>query len=210
MHNHHHQSTTPPPLVHNRKKKKNPKSPVKFNHAVGYFDDKYGGFGRSRSDLGSNLYGKRSEESPHYDSIRDEGRKVELYGARGTAPKSSTWAPTFDHYGRSIGFGSGKDSTVTSNSSKIVRAVPKAETQQDVKSGVQKLRVKLLPESSSEHHGCSLLGTTMTFSEWERGNVSEWERWNEGMNKKRTVWNKKLLFCFCSKLQCTSIYRCAL
>uniref|UniRef100_A0A7N2KNJ5 Uncharacterized protein n=1 Tax=Quercus lobata TaxID=97700 RepID=A0A7N2KNJ5_QUELO len=66
---------------------------------------------------------------------------------------------------RSIGFGSGKDSTVTSNSSKIVRAVPKAETQQDVKSGVQKLRVKLLSESSSEHHGCSLPGTTMSFSE---------------------------------------------
>ena len=71
---------------------------MNINHAVGYFDDKYGGFGRSRSDLGSNLYGKWSEESPHYDSIRDEGRKVELYGARGTAPKSSTWAPTFDHY----------------------------------------------------------------------------------------------------------------
>ena len=76
---------------------------------------------------------------------------MEPYGARGTAPKSSTWAPTFDDYGRSIGFGSGKDSTVTSNSSKIVRAVPKAETQQDVKSGVQKFRVKLLPESLGQN-----------------------------------------------------------
>ena len=76
---------------------------------------------------------------------------MELYGARGTAPKSSTWAPTFDHYGRSIGFGSGKDSTVTPNLSKIVRAVPKAETQQDVKSGVQKFRVKLLPESLGQN-----------------------------------------------------------
>jgi hypothetical protein len=73
-----------------------------------------------------------------------EGPKAEPYGARGTAPKSSTWA-SFDDYGRSISFGSGKDSPV--NSSKIVRAVPKAETQQDVKSGVQKFRVKLLPES---------------------------------------------------------------
>ena len=111
---------------------------MKFDHANEYFDDKYEGFGWSRSDP----YGKRSEESPHYDLIRDddayayEGGKVEPYGARGTALKSSTWAPTFDDYGRSIGFGSEKDLTVTSNSSKIVRAVPKAETQQDVKSGV--------------------------------------------------------------------------
>ncbi|KAK7835218.1 protein free1 [Quercus suber] len=118
---------------------------------------KYGGFGWSRSDLGSDPYGKRSEESPRCDSIRDdgayayEGGKVKQYGARGTAPKSSTWAPTFDDYGRSIGFGSEKDSTVTSNSSKIVRVVPKAETQQDVKSGVQKFRVKLLPESLGQN-----------------------------------------------------------
>nr|POF10715.1 protein free1 [Quercus suber] len=117
----------------------------------------YGGFGWSWSDLGSNPYGKRSEESPRCDSIRDdgayayEGGKVKPYGAQGTAPKSLTWAPTFDDYGRSIGFCSGKDSTVTSNSSKIVRAVPKAETQQDVKSGVQKFRVKLLPESLGQN-----------------------------------------------------------
>nr|POE99747.1 protein free1 [Quercus suber] len=77
--------------------------------------------------------------------------KVKPYGAQGTAPKSSTWAPTFGDYGRSIGFCFGKDSTVTSNSSKIVRAVPKAETQQDVKSGVQKFWVKLLPESLGQN-----------------------------------------------------------
>ena len=106
---------------------------MKFDHTRGYFDDRYGGFGRSRSDLGSDLYGKRLEESPCYDSIRNdsayvyEGGKVELYEARGTTPKSLTRAPTFNNYGRSISFGSGKDSTVTSNSSKIVRAVPKAE-----------------------------------------------------------------------------------
>ena len=117
---------------------------MKFDHAGEYFDDKYGGFGWSRSDLGSDPYGKQLEESPRYDSIRDdgahayEGGKVEPYRAWGTAPKSSMWVPTVDDYGRSIGFGSGKDSTVTSNSSKIVRAVPKAETQQDLKSGVQK------------------------------------------------------------------------
>ena len=115
---------------------------MKFDHASEYFDDKYGGFGWSRSDLGSDLYGKRSEESPRYDSIRDdgaygyEGGKVELYGARGTASKSSTWAPTFDNYGRSIGFSSGKDLTVTSNLSKIVRF---------------RFRFKLLPESPGQN-----------------------------------------------------------
>jgi hypothetical protein len=119
---------------------------VKFDSTGPYFDE-YGGFGRSRSDLGSDPYGKRSESLSRNDSdgvYAYEGPKAEPYGARGTAPKSSTWA-SFDDYGRSISFGSGKDSPV--NSSKIVRAVPKAETQQDVKSGVQKFRVKLLPES---------------------------------------------------------------
>ena len=130
---------------------------MKFDHTDGYFDDRYGGFGQSQSVLGSDLYGKRSEESPRYNSIRDdgeyayEGGKVEPYRARGTAPKSSTWAPTFNNYGRSISFGSGKDSTVTSKSSKIVKAVPKVETQQDVKSGVQKFQVKLLSKSLGQN-----------------------------------------------------------
>ena len=69
---------------------------MKFDHASEYFDDKYGGFGWSRFDLGFDSYGKRSEESPCYNSIRDdgayayEGGKVESYEARGTTPKSST------------------------------------------------------------------------------------------------------------------------
>ena len=130
---------------------------MKFDYAGKYFDDKYGGSGWSRFDLGSDPYGKRSEESPRYDSIRDdgayayEGGKVEPYRAWGTASKSSMWAPTVDDYGRSIDFGSGKDSTVTSNSSKIMRAVPKAETQQDLKSGVHKFWVKLLQESLGQN-----------------------------------------------------------
>ncbi|XP_012073755.1 protein FREE1 isoform X2 [Jatropha curcas] len=132
-------------------------SSLKFDHSVGYFDDKYGGYSRSGSDLGSDLYGKRAEN--RYDLGREdaygdgvyayEGSKVEPYGARGTAPRSSTWAG-FDDYGRAISFPSGKDSSVGSASAKIVRAVPKAETQQDVKSGVQKFRVKLLAESGGQ------------------------------------------------------------
>ena len=77
--------------------------------------------------MGSDPYGKRSEESSCYDSICDdgayayEGGKVELYGARGTAPKSSTRAPTFDDYGRSIRFSSGKDSTVPERNERMTK-----------------------------------------------------------------------------------------
>ncbi|KAK7310979.1 hypothetical protein RJT34_08804 [Clitoria ternatea] len=124
-----------------------------------YYDDRFGGFNRSRSDLGSDFYGKRHDSGPaRYDGgggdegygdgvFAYEGGKVEPYGARGTAPKSSTWA-MFDDYGRSISFPSQKESS--SVGSKIVKAVPKVDTQDDVKSGVQKFRVKLLAESGGQ------------------------------------------------------------
>ncbi|XWS24517.1 hypothetical protein CRYUN_Cryun28dG0109600 [Craigia yunnanensis] len=130
---------------------------MKFDQSGGsYFEDKFGGgYNQSRSDLGSDLYGKRSDGYSRYSDdggygdgvYAYEGGKMEPYGARGTAPKSSTWVQ-FDDYGRSINFPSGKDSSGGSgpSSGKIVRAVPKAETQQDVKSGAQKFRVKLLSE----------------------------------------------------------------
>uniref|UniRef100_A0A5B7CF94 FYVE-type domain-containing protein n=1 Tax=Davidia involucrata TaxID=16924 RepID=A0A5B7CF94_DAVIN len=137
-------------------------SNVKFDQGGGYFDEpsgRYGGYGGSLSDLGSDLHGKRSDSGmSRYDlgANQDDGygdgvyayqgSKVEPYGARGTAPKSSTWSG-FDDFGRPISFPSGKDQ---SGSTKIVRAVPKADTQQDVKSGVQKFRVKLLPESGNQ------------------------------------------------------------
>lgn len=76
---------------------------------------------------------------------------MEPYGARGTASKSSTWnsssTPTFDDFGRPISFSSPKESSVAS---KIVKAVPKVDTQDDAKSGVQKFRVKLLAESGGQ------------------------------------------------------------
>ncbi|KAL6995868.1 Protein free1 [Sarracenia purpurea var. burkii] len=142
-------------------------SNVKFDQAGSYFDElssRYGGggYGRSRADLGSDLYGKRSDSGlTRYESgsYREDGygygdgvyayqgNKVEPYGARGTAPKSSTWSSGFDDFGRPISFSSGKDQPTPA---KIVRAVPKADTQQDVKSGLQKFRVKLLPESGSQ------------------------------------------------------------
>ncbi|XP_010536417.1 PREDICTED: protein FREE1 [Tarenaya hassleriana] len=123
-------------------------NPVKFDQPA------YGGFGRSRSDLSSDLYGKRSDSggyAGYEDSYGDgvyayEGGKVEPYGARGTAPKSSN-STLFDDYGRSISFSSSRNSSANSGLGKIVRAVPKADTQEDVKSGVQKFRVKLLAET---------------------------------------------------------------
>lgn len=83
-----------------------------------------------------------------------QGGKAEPYGARGTGAKSSTWKEkvVFDDFGRPIGGGSGglggKDSSVSSP--KIVKAVPKVESREDVKGGVQKFRVKLLAESGGQ------------------------------------------------------------
>ncbi|XP_066383787.1 protein FREE1-like isoform X1 [Miscanthus floridulus] len=80
----------------------------------------------------------------------DGGDAPEPYGARGTAPRSGSGSALFDDYGRSIGSaadrGGGRGSSAASP--KVVRAVPKAETSEDVRGGVQKFRVKLLPEGS--------------------------------------------------------------
>ncbi|KAK2446528.1 1-phosphatidylinositol-3-phosphate 5-kinase FAB1B [Trifolium repens] len=150
-------------------------NPVKSDYGAGagggaYFDDRYGSsFNRRSSDLGSELYGTRHDGGlSRYESggggsgggdegygdgvYAYQGGKVEPYGARGTAPKSSTWnsnssnsTPSFDDFGRPISFP--KESSVAS---KIVKAVPKVDTQEDAKSGVQKFRVKLLAESGGQ------------------------------------------------------------
>ncbi|CAN8304676.1 unnamed protein product [Cochlearia groenlandica] len=113
-------------------------------------------YGRSRSDIGSDLYVKRSESGgggyPSYeDTYGDgvyayQGGKVEPYGSRGTAPKTSN-STLFDDYGRPISLSSGRDSSASSKPAKIVRAVPKADVQEDAACGVQKFRVKLLAET---------------------------------------------------------------
>lgn len=74
-----------------------------------------------------------------------DGGKDEPYGARGIGGFKSASSARFDDYGRSIGFEEEKV-----GSGKIVRASPKMEAQQDVKNGVQKFRVKLLPEGSGQ------------------------------------------------------------
>ncbi|CAK8569119.1 unnamed protein product [Lathyrus sativus] len=163
---HNHTASSVPPIPTYESQYENP---VKSDYGVGggaYFDDRYGGFNRSQSDLGSELYGKRHDGGlSRYESggvsvgggdegygdgvYAYQGGKVEPYGARGTGSKSSTWSnsPTFDDFGRPISFSSAKESSVAS---KIVKAVPKADTQEDVKSGVQKFRVKMLAESGGQ------------------------------------------------------------
>ncbi|KAK4429409.1 protein FREE1 [Sesamum alatum] len=125
------------------------------------YDNRDVNFSRSRSDLGPELYGKRAESG--YGEYGNDGvygnnegvyayrGSSEPYGARGTAPKSSTWSG-FDDFGRPIGYSSSSSGKERSSNSalKVVRAVPKADTQQDAKSGVQKFRVKLLAESGGQ------------------------------------------------------------
>ncbi|GAB2292209.1 Protein free1 [Dionaea muscipula] len=133
-----------------------------FDHGSGYFDDDLGGgygggYGSSRPDLGVDVYGKRPESSRYDtgtygdvgygDGVYAYQGKTEPYGARGTAAKSSTWSGMFDDYGRAVSLPSDKEK---SSSLKVVRAVPKADVQADVKSGVQKFKVKVLPESRGQ------------------------------------------------------------
>ncbi|KAM0008803.1 putative chromatin regulator PHD family [Helianthus debilis subsp. tardiflorus] len=153
-----------------------PSNPIQFNHHSSspynnnniipsqplsqVYESGYGGsYGR---DLGGvDYYGKRPDSSGGGGGYGGEGGygegvyayqggKVEPYGARGTGAKSSTWKEQvlFDDFGRPIGLtgGKGKDSA----SPKIVKAVPKVETTEDVKGGVQKFRVKLLAESGGQ------------------------------------------------------------
>ncbi|PIA27853.1 hypothetical protein AQUCO_07500040v1 [Aquilegia coerulea] len=140
-------------------------SNLKFdNRGGGYLDDNASRYGvqqpaytRSRSDVGGDFYEKRSESGFHYDrsGIQDDlsgqnaylytGGKVEPYGARGTSGKSSTFA-AFDDYGRSLSAPAKEQVSLK----KVLKAVPKMETQQDVTNGVQKFRVKLLAETGGQ------------------------------------------------------------
>ncbi|KAK4490258.1 hypothetical protein RD792_000920 [Penstemon davidsonii] len=116
--------------------------------------------GRGRSEYGQELYGKRADSGYGNDGDyvnKNEGvyaykGSSEPYGARGTGPKSSTWSG-FDDFGRPVGYSSssssGKDRSSNSGL-KVVKAVPKVDTQQDAKNGVQKYRVKLLAESAGQ------------------------------------------------------------
>ncbi|XP_060199853.1 protein FREE1 [Lycium barbarum] len=125
-----------------------------------YFDepvDNYGNYASLRGEFGENAYGKRTETSGFgNDGYGDgvfayQGSKVEPYGARGTGSKSSIWSSSsFDDFGRPIGYNNSTKDRLSAPTAKIVKAIPKVDTQEDVKSGVQKFRVKLLAESGGQ------------------------------------------------------------
>ncbi|KAH0759348.1 hypothetical protein KY290_022841 [Solanum tuberosum] len=129
----------------------------KFDQSGQYFDepvDKYGNYGSRRGEFGQDTFGKRAESGYGNDGYGDgvfayQGSKVEPYGARGTGSKSSTWSSSFDDFGRPIGYNSPKERS-SAPTAKIVKAIPKVDTQQDARSGVQKFRVKLLAESGGQ------------------------------------------------------------
>ncbi|WOK94682.1 hypothetical protein Cni_G03387 [Canna indica] len=131
-----------------------------FNENSGRFSSSMAdGYGHDRSGFGQGSNEKNTYGGMRYEDFgaldggfgdgvyQYDGGRSEPYGARGTAPTKS---PTlFDDYGRSISFpAGGKDQG--GSLGKIAKAVPKADTQQDVKSGVQKFRVKLLPEGGGQ------------------------------------------------------------
>ncbi|KAF5191227.1 Free1 [Thalictrum thalictroides] len=141
-------------------------SNLKFdNRGGGYnMDDNVNRYGvqqpaytRSQSDVGGGFYETRPETGFHYDQSGIQGdlsgqnaylytgSKVEPYGARGTSGKSSSFA-AFDDYGRSLSAPAKEQVSLK----KVLKAVPKLETQQDVKNGVQKFRVKLLAETGGQ------------------------------------------------------------
>ncbi|XP_048502637.1 protein FREE1 isoform X2 [Beta vulgaris subsp. vulgaris] len=119
---------------------------AKFDYGSGYFDENlsgYGNYGGNRSNLGGG-YDHKDDGVYAYEG------KTDPYGSRGTASKSCTWSGLFDDYGRAITSPSSKKDKDKSTSLKVVRAVPKAESNTDGKSGVQKFRVKLLPETGGQ------------------------------------------------------------
>ncbi|GAB4847561.1 hypothetical protein Ancab_026622 [Ancistrocladus abbreviatus] len=99
----------------------------------------------------STVYGSRYdyEEFPDNGVYRYDGGKVEPYGARGTSGSSSSSQVMFDDYGRPINL-SNKEQAKPVGTAKVVKAIPNSETEEDVKCGVQKFRIKLLSEGAGQ------------------------------------------------------------
>ncbi|KAL2907183.1 Protein FREE1, partial [Bienertia sinuspersici] len=116
--------------------------------------DRWSGYGEQEHGMyGSQGY---SDEGVY----RYEGGKMEPYGARGTAGFSGSNSQVmFDDYGRPINVSNGNDNGVRNGSDqggmkavpKVVKASPKVDMEEDVASGVQKFRVKVLAESYGQN-----------------------------------------------------------
>ncbi|XP_058179751.1 protein FREE1-like isoform X2 [Rhododendron vialii] len=116
----------------------------------------YGNLYGSSSNFGYGDEGKqRAEIGSGYDYGMDgvyayKGGKVAPYGAggsgSGSGPGLNSSGVIFDDYGRPIGLANGKEKNGSGISGKVEKAIPKSVAQEDVYSGVQKFRVKLLSE----------------------------------------------------------------
>ncbi|XP_047334455.1 protein FREE1-like [Impatiens glandulifera] len=90
-------------------------------------------------------YGGSQDGGTETGVYRYSGSNTEPYGARGTGVSKSSSRVPFDDYGRPI-----EKNSLPQQSIKVVKAAPKAETQQEMGSGVMKFRVRLLSESAGQ------------------------------------------------------------
>ncbi|KAL8143212.1 hypothetical protein V2J09_016244 [Rumex salicifolius] len=122
-------------------------SAASLNRWGGYPDEGLGRYG------GQGANGSRFSQQgfPDEGVYRYEGGKVVPYGARGTAGSKSSSETLFDDYGRPINLSKGGDSGGSRMPTKVVKAIPKADTEEDAKNGVQKYRVKLLSEGFGQN-----------------------------------------------------------
>eukprot|EP00262_Sarcandra_glabra_P013964 TRINITY_DN397_c0_g1_i2.p1 TRINITY_DN397_c0_g1~~TRINITY_DN397_c0_g1_i2.p1 ORF type:complete len:565 (-),score=79.84 TRINITY_DN397_c0_g1_i2:296-1990(-) len=166
---------------------------AKFNRSA-YFDDNANNYSQFsyNTNTATNLeqhdiYENIPGSIRHYadGTYAYDGGRVEPYGAQGTGKSSSSSWSGFDDYGRSTRLLLRKDQTV--GLGKIVRAVPKVETLQDANNGVQKFRVKILPEGAGQStmdvlcqiglDGIHMLdpSTNRTLRIYPLGTVTRWE-----------------------------------
>ncbi|KAH9625465.1 hypothetical protein KSS87_008128 [Heliosperma pusillum] len=121
-----------------------------------------------------NINNNNNNNSPNFTSTRPTSNDNDgVYAYQGkhepyaASSKSSTWSGLFDDYGRPISF-------PASNQDKpVVRAVPKPDYKPDVQSGVQKFKVKLLPESGTQSTMdviCMKIDSS-TFAFWSKTSV---------------------------------------
>ncbi|KAL5225989.1 hypothetical protein ABZP36_012628 [Zizania latifolia] len=147
----HHAPSRPPPQPYYPYEP--PPLPSQHNPAPSPYPslDRTGSYGYgSGSVYGQELYPPKAAGVGWSDDgvyAYNGGDPADPYGARGTTSRSNS--ALFDDYGRSIGLAKERGGGGGSSASpKVVRAVPKVETSEDVRGGVQKFRVKLLPEGA--------------------------------------------------------------
>ncbi|KAM7516111.1 hypothetical protein LguiA_005694 [Lonicera macranthoides] len=151
------------------------------------YDSLYGGSTNPGAYGGQGVYGEFRDDGIGEGVYRYSGGKVEPYGARGSERTQSGSGLAFDDYGRPINHSlAAKDKHGSGTLGKIFKAAPKAEREEDVKSGVQKFRVKLLSEGGERDmdilcqvglDGIQILDpeTTRTLKIYPLETVTRWE-----------------------------------